>query len=156
MKQWWSQLPEKERYLVILMTVLITLFLLFHLVWSPINDGLVKESKKLQRHKELLSYVHENTVHIKKAGTVTSKGQVSGSLSSVVNRVAKRHQISISRVQPQGDDIQVWIEEVPFNQLLVWLDDLKKSARLEVKSIDITEGNQSGIVKIRRLQLGKI
>lgn len=156
MKQWWSQLPEKERYLVILMAVLISFFLLFHLVWSPINNGLVKEAKKLERNQELLTYVKQSTASIKKGGAVSTKGKVSGSLSSVISRVAKRHQISISRVQPQGDDIQVWIEEVSFNQLLIWLDDLKQSAELEVKTIDITEGNQGGIVKIRRLQLGRM
>jgi len=156
MKQWWAQLPEKERYLVILMTVMITFFLLFHLVWSPINNGLIKEAKKLERNQELLTFVKQSTANIKKGSTAASKGKRSGSLSSVISNVAKRHQISISRVQPQGEDIQVWIEEVSFNQLLIWLDDLKQNAALEVKSIDISEGNQGGIVKIRRLQLGRI
>ena len=156
MKQWWRQLAEKEQRLLILMSVFIVFFLFYHLLWQPINEGLDKESKKLARHQALLSYVEQNTSRYQAALRGGGKKTATGSLSSIVNRVAQSHQINISRVQPQGDDIQVWIEQVAFNQLLLWLADLTGTNGLHVKTIDISEGNAEGTVNIRRLQLGKL
>ncbi len=153
MKQWWSQLQKKERHLVILMGVLITFFLCYHLIWSPISQGLEQESKKLKRNQELKVYVehHIGAAKTQKGG---AKQPGNGTLSSVINRVARGYDIAITRVQPQGEDIQVWINEVSFNTLLIWLADLTQNNGLQVKTIDITEGSADGMVKIRRLQLG--
>lgn len=155
MKQWWRQLQEKEQRLVIVMLVMLTLFAFYHAVWAPINDGLVKETQKLQRHQALLAYVKENTARYQQAQKSSAK-QAGGSLTSIVNGVAKSYQVDISRVQPQGDDIQVWIEDIAFNQFLLWLDDLTQNKGLVVKAIDISESTEVGMVKVRRLQLGKM
>ena len=156
MKQWWTQLQEKEQRLVVVMLVMVTFFLFYHLVWSPINKGLTKEAKKLERNQELLAYVQQNTARYKSALKSGGNKAPSGSPLSIVNRVAKSYQININRVQPQGDDIQVWIEQVPFNQLLLWLDDLSQKQGLTIRAIDISEGDEKGLVKVRRLQLGKV
>ncbi|WP_286264534.1 type II secretion system protein M [Thalassotalea atypica] len=156
MKQWWTQLAEKEQRLLMLMSVFVVCFLFYHLLWQPVNEGLDKESKKLARHQALLSYVEQHTSQYQAALRSGGNSKATGSLSSIVNRVAKAHQINISRVQPQGDDIQVWIEQVAFNQLLLWLADLTEKNGLQVKTIDISEGNAEGAVNIRRLQLGKM
>lgn len=155
MKQWWTQLQEKEQRLVVLMVVMVTIFLFYHLIWSPINDGLTKESKKLERNQALLTYVQQNTSRYQSALKNGGSKAANGSLLSIVNRVAKSYQININRVQPQGDDIQVWIEQIAFNQLLLWLDDLSQKQGLTIKAIDISEGDEQGLVKVRRLQLGK-
>ena len=58
-------------------------------------------------------------------------------------------------MQPQGEDLQVWIEEVSFNQLLTWLEQLSSRENINVKSIDLSNTQQPGVVKVRRLQLGR-
>ena len=58
-------------------------------------------------------------------------------------------------MQPQGDDLQVWIDEISFNQLLTWLEKLASRDGLQVKNIDLSLADQQGVVRDRRLQLGK-
>ena len=58
-------------------------------------------------------------------------------------------------MQPQGDDLQVWIDEISFNQLLTWLEQLASREGLRVKNIDLSLADQQGVVRVRRLQLGK-
>ena len=58
-------------------------------------------------------------------------------------------------MQPQGDDLQVWIDEISFNQLLSWLEKLASRDGLQVKNIDLSKADQQGVVRVRRLQLGK-
>ncbi|MFD2165435.1 type II secretion system protein GspM [Thalassotalea euphylliae] len=153
MKQWWQQLQQRERILVIAMAAVIGVFILYQGIWSPINNGLTKADQKLERTEQLLSYVQQTTSQLKNTQGV--KRTSSGSLSSVVNRVARQHNITIDRVQPNGDDLQVWIDEVAFNQLLRMLTQLSEQHGLSVSNIDISKGNNEGIVKVRRLQVSR-
>lgn len=155
MKQWWGQLSDRDKKLVIVMTALLVPFIVYQMIWLPISDGLAKEQKKLTRNQELYAYVQSNIAHIKNAGISGNKVNKGGSLSSQVNRSAQSHGIKIDRVQPQGDDLSVWIDQVPFNSLLSFITDLSKNNGLQVKNIDIVETDASGVVKVRRLQLGR-
>ena len=58
-------------------------------------------------------------------------------------------------MQPQGDELQVWIDEISFNQLLTWLEQLASREGLRVKNIDLSLADEQGVVRVRRLQLGK-
>lgn len=155
MKEWWLQLNLREQRLVIAMTTVVMFFILYSTIWAPLNNNIDTAKAKLERQQELLTWVQEGTVKYKSAvGSGNSrKGNVS--LSSLVNQTAGRNQISIARMQPQGDDLQVWIDEVPFNQLLAWLEELSVKEGVRVKSIDIANSPITGVVKIRRLQLGR-
>ena len=155
MKQWWMQLQKREQQLVGAMVAFVVLFLAFNFIWQPLNDGLDKAEKKLDRQQELLAYIQESTEKYKAANKGGSANRSGGSLSTVVNRVAKQHQIDIARMQPQGEQIQLWIDEVSFNQLLVLLNDLTLRQGLQVSAIDITKGNSDGSVRVRRLQLSR-
>jgi len=154
MKEWWQQLNVREQKLVIAMGSVIGIFILYSLIWQPLNEGLEKSAKKLARQQALLTWVSENTARYKqinKGGIAQGKG----SLSSIVNRTARNHQITVTRMQPQGEDLQVWIDEVAFKELLKWLEKLSLSEGLQVKGIDLSRSEQSGTVRVRRLQLGK-
>ena len=154
MKDWWQQLNEREQILVSVMGSLIGIFLLYSLIWQPLNENLIKAQKKLVRQQALLIWVNENTQRfqqLNKNGTSSSKG----SLSSTVNRTSRERQITVTRMQPQGDDLQVWIDEVAFKNLLKWLEDLSLNEGLQVKGIDLSQSDEEGVVRVRRLQLGK-
>ena len=58
-------------------------------------------------------------------------------------------------MQPQGDTLQVWIDEISFDQLITWLNNLSENYGLKVTSIDLSKAEQQGVVQVRRLQLGK-
>ena len=52
--------------------------------------------------------------------------------------------------------MQVWIDNIAFNQLLTWLEKLANNEGIHVDTIDLTKGDQPGQVRVKRLQLGKI
>ncbi len=155
MKAWWQQLKSSEQRLVTLMGFVVMLFLFYSVVWQPLASNINKTQQKIARQQTLLTWVKESTQRYQQAKRSGSAGRSSGSLSSIVNRSAGRNNISIARLQPQGDDLQVWIDEVPFSQLLGWLEFLANNEGLLVKNIDLSKADQKGVVKVRRLQLGK-
>ena len=154
MKAWWQQLNLREQRLVMAMTAVIAVFILYGLIWQPLNDNIAKRKLKIERQQTLLTWVAENTQRYQQAKR--SGGSNSGaSLSSIVNRTSRQSNITITRMQPQGDDLQVWIDEISFNQLLAWLEQLASRNNLRVKNIDLSSADQQGVVRVRRLQLGK-
>ncbi len=154
MKTWWQQLNLREQRLVIVMSALISIFILYSVIWQPMSESIVKSKAKIDRQQALLTWVQESTQRYQQAKR--SGGRNTGeSLSSIVNRTSRIDKITITRMQPQGDDLQVWIDEISFNQLLSWLERLSVRDGLQVKSIDLSKADQQGVVRVRRLQLGK-
>ena len=80
----------------------------------------------------------------------------SGTLEGVVNRTAFNHKIKIARLQPQAQELQVWIDTVQFDDLLLWLSTLVEQHGIQVQIIEIArEDLAPGLVKVRRLQLSR-
>lgn len=154
MKAWWQQLNIREQRLVLVMSVVISIFILYGLIWQPLNEGIDKQKLTLERQQELLTWVEENTQRYQQAKRNARAGS-GASLSSIVNRTSRANNIIITRMQPQGDELQVWIDEISFNQLLTWLEQLASRDGLQVKNIDLSLADQQGVVRVRRLQLGK-
>ncbi len=152
-KQKWQQLNAREQSLLIVMSVVIGIFLFYSLIWQPLNDNLAKAAKKLEKQQALLVWVQEKTQQYQQANPTTKHR--GGSLTGIVNRTARSKNINVTRMQPQGDDLQVWIDEVPFEQLLKWLEQLAMNEGVLIKAIDITKADSNGVVQVRRLQLGR-
>ena len=155
MKERWLQLDLREQRLVIAMGAVVLFFILYSAIWAPLNNNIEAAYKKNERQQKLLTWVNEGTQRYKMAVGSSQSNNRNSSLSSLVNQTAGRNQISIARMQPQGDDLQVWIDEVSFNQLLTWLEQLAVKEGISVKAIDISNAQQAGVVKVRRLQLGR-
>ena len=155
MKQWWEGLNPREQQLVAVMSVIVVVFLFISLVWQPLNTNIEKSRIKLAKQQELAVWVSENVAQYKQLQKSGGKKSSGGSLSSVVNRTAKQRAIAIARMQPQGDDLQVWIDEVAFNELINWLEHLTTNEGIIIQAADLAVGNVAGTVKVRRLQLGK-
>jgi len=155
MKAWWQQLNTREQRLVSVMSALVMIFILYSAVWQPLNANLLSVTKKLDRQQALLTWVTDNTAHYQKAKGNTKVSNSRGSLSGIVNKSANSYKLTITRMQPQGDDLQVWIDSVPFTKLLFWLEHLANNEGLQVQGIDLTHAERTGEVRVRRLQLAK-
>jgi general secretion pathway protein M len=156
MKVWWQQLNTREQRLVASMAVVFLVFIFYSAIWQPLNNGLTEAQSKLARQQELLTWVQENTALYQQARRSSGNVKANGSISSIANRSAKTYKLTITRMQPQGDDLQVWIDSTPFTQLLFWLEHLANNEGLQVKAIDLTQGDRVGEVSVRRLHLAKL
>jgi general secretion pathway protein M len=156
MKVWWQQLNNREQRLVVAMGLFFIVFIFYSTIWKPINNSIIEANSKLARQQELLTWVQDNTALYKKIKKSNGKPTLTASISSATNRSAKTYKLTITRMQPQGDDLQVWIDSTPFTQLLFWLEHLTNNEGLQVKAIDLTLGDSIGEVKVRRLHLTKL
>ncbi len=155
MKAWWLQLNSREQRLVSCMALAIFFFIIYSAIWQPMTASLEKNQLKLKKQQDLLTWVVDKTTYYQQAKKNTTSQASRGSLSSIINRSASSHNLTLARIQPQGEDLQVWIDSVAFNTLLFWLEHLANNQQIQVKAIDLMKSERAGEVKVRRLQLTK-
>ncbi|ACJ27038.1 General secretion pathway protein M [Shewanella piezotolerans WP3] len=155
LKVWWAGLILREKQMVSACGVVLVIGILYWGVWTPITNAEADAERNLAGQLNTLNYVKQTANRI--AGLKQS-GQGSafkGSLSAAVNQTAGSFGLTITRMQPQGNKIQVWMDEVPFDTLLSYLNELVQNQGLSLESLDVAESDTAGFVNVRRIQLSK-
>ncbi|NVK55861.1 MAG: type II secretion system protein M [Alteromonadaceae bacterium] len=155
LKEKYAALTEREQRLVMLSAVVIAVGIFYWGLWAPLNQGITQQTQLLSSNKRLVTWVEEQSLRaMQLRRTQGNKQQVSGSLPQIVTSTSANFGLTISRMQPQGDEIQVWIDEAPFNNLLSWLNNLEQRG-IVIDQVDVAEANNPGMIKVRRLVLTK-
>ena len=154
MKQWFESLSDREKQLVVGAGIVFAIGLFFQIIWGPLNSRLDKAQMSVQNKQTTLQWVNEKLTEYKQHKGA-QKSVVSGSISQIVNSAARRANISLARMQPQGDSLQVQIDEIEFNAFIRWLADLTQNQGLTIEAIDVSEADKTGAVRVRRLQVSK-
>ena len=154
MRAWWEQLAEREQRLVLICGGLTLLAILYWGLWAPISAAAASRAQQLVNTERDLAWLKVQAETVLAAGPQTAAGAIdSGALTKVVNETARRHNITISRLQPQGNGLQVWIDEVSWSSLLALLEQLQRDHGIVVNSVDLARSDNGGRVKVRRLEL---
>jgi len=155
LRTWWQGLASREQQLVGFGGVFLVVGVLYWGVWAPIAQAEADALRNLSAQQQTLNYVKQTANKIAGLKQAGAKPSASGSLSSVVNQTAGNYGLVITRMQPQGDKIQVWMDDVPFDALLGYLSELVQKKGLSLESVDLAEADVPGYVKVRRIQLAQ-
>lgn len=150
-----QQLTEREKWLVSISGVLVIIAIFYWLVWSPLYGAVDKQQAAVDSKLADLAWIQQNALRaIQLRGGANSNASFTGSLPQAVNQTANRLQIAISRMQPQGEELKVWVDQAPFNDVISWLQAMENKG-IRIINVDLTEADAPGLVKVRSLQLGK-
>ena len=152
----WSKLEQRERVLVSGLVAVVMIALLYLIFWRPIAVGIDERKEQITAQEQLLQLVREQAGELQalqQQGGRTPTTSSSGSLSQRVTQAASRAAIEITRMQPQGDDLLVVMNEVDFNQLINMLADLQARHGVVVVALDIATAGVPGQVRVRKLQV---
>jgi len=155
LKVWWAGLILREKQMVAACSVVLLIGLFYWGVWTPINNAEADAKNYLAGEQSTLDYVKQTANRIASLQQSNQGGGFRGSLSATVNQTAGSFGLTITRMQPQGDKIQVWMDEVPFDTLLSYLNELVQNKGLSLESLDVAESDLPGFVNVRRIQLSK-
>ena len=151
-KQWYNSLSEREQMIVLVASIVSIIAGFYLVVWSPLSAAIDDNRQSLKNDRQLLQFIAEqgNKARLYQSNTGT---KFSGSITQVVNQTSRQANITISRMQPQNENLQVVIDQVVFNDLLNWLQTLEGRG-IYIIMTDISEVDDDGFVQVRRLQLG--
>ncbi|ABZ78705.1 General secretion pathway M protein [Shewanella halifaxensis HAW-EB4] len=154
-KAWWGGLVLREQQMVAACGVVLVIGILYWGIWTPIANAEDEAQRRLEGQQSTLNYVKQTANRIAGLKQSGSSNVFRGSLSAAVNQAAGAFGLTITRMQPQGNKIQVWMDEVPFDTLLNYLNELVQNKGLSLESIDLAESDTPGYVNVRRIQLSK-
>lgn len=154
-KAWWNGLVLREQQMVAACGVVLVIGILYWGIWTPIANAEDEAQRNLDGQQSTLNYVKQTANRIAGLKQSGSSNAFRGSLSAAVNQTAGAFGLTITRMQPQGNKIQVWMDEVPFDTLLNYLNELVQNKGLSLESLDLAESDTPGYVNVRRIQLSK-
>ncbi|WP_087023291.1 type II secretion system protein M [Thaumasiovibrio subtropicus] len=156
MKQWWSSISEREQRLVLGMGLVLVVGILYWGIWQPVTERATSAENNVSSQRNQLTWVQEKANQI-----IANRGQGGAStfsdkgLSQVVNETARRYKVSVIRMQPRNEELQVWIQPLAYNDLLNWLAHLREVHGIDAQFLDINRGERNGLIEVNRLQLGR-
>ncbi|ELI6430734.1 GspM family type II secretion system protein ExeM [Aeromonas salmonicida subsp. salmonicida] len=154
---WWRSISAREQRLVVVGGSCLLIGLCYWVVWQPIANRIAERERQVLSQQQTLAWLKEKGEEVlAMQGGQGRQIDTSGTLEGVVNRTAFNQKIKIARLQPQGQELQVWIDTVPFDDLLIWLASLADQHGVQVQVIEVARENLApGLVKVRRLQLSR-
>lgn len=155
LRNWWQGLVPREQQLVSIAGGFLVVAVLYWGIWSPISQAQQDAERNHSAALKTLNFVKQSAnklVGLKQTGATQ---KIAGSLSAIVNQSASQFGLEITRMQPQGDKVQLWMDDVPFDALLSYLHHLVKDKGLILDSLDLAEADVAGLVKVRRIQLSQ-
>jgi general secretion pathway protein M len=151
--EYYQTKTDSEQKLLLIMAIFLPLFALYMMV-TTVSEGLEKSTTKLEKQVELNEWAADQIAIIQQSKGGGANKSSQGSITQLINASARKHGVTISRLQPQKTDtVRVGIEEVGFNKFIAWLTELENRHGIKVASIDFSRSDSAGRVKVRRLDL---
>lgn len=152
MKRWFESLAPRERVMVSLAAVVVVLAVFYSAVWGPLNKGVSRLSQQVQQQQQLAAWLNETAPRIRalrSAAHQRSPEDLNQALLTVIDKTSKAAGLGdrVKRIQPQGNEsVQVWVEHVSFNDMLDWLYRLQNRYGVDIQSLSVEPGGQTGQV----------
>ncbi len=154
-QSWWRQISGREQRLVIVCAILLVFGGLYWGIIQPVLQRADAAQQSIQREKQLLTWVEDKADEIISLRAQTGQVVSSTPLNQAVSSSARRFNIELIRVQPRGEQLQVWISPLPFNRFAEWMAFLQDTQGITATFLDIDKGSQNGVIEIKRLQFTK-
>lgn len=153
MKELLAGLGARDRFLLALGAVLVTVALLYGVVWKPLGERVaalrVTVAEQAATHEWMQEAAREIRQLRNRQGPARA-GQTS--LLSLSDRTARQHGLgpAIRRVEPEGaDKVRIQLEQAAFDDITAWLENLvaREGVRIEIITVDARD--QPGLVNAR-------
>jgi general secretion pathway protein M len=147
----WGMLAARERRLVLTGGAILALTLLWLLVWLPLHQEVKRLRAAVPEAQAQIAHMRAQAASIQplrgRAGTAPAPGM----LVSVVDQSATGRGLrkQLSRLEADGNGVQIQAEAVSFNSLIAWLSELREGHALVVDNLSLDAHSVAGTVNAR-------
>ncbi len=158
MKAWFASLDPRERNALIFGGVLLTMVLVYALLWQPFSARAARLEQAVQEQRALKLWMQNaaqeaQLLRMTQVPASMKAGMGGQSLLAVVDQAARKDRLgaALKRIEPEGTSIvRVWFEQAIFDDMLLWLGDLQNTYGVRITSISIDhQGGSAGSVNAR-------
>ncbi len=155
LQNWWMSISVREQRSVVVCVLVLVLGGLYWGIVQPVSERAANAQMRIQSEKQLLSWVKEKADDINQFRGQGGKSVSSLPINQAISSSVGQFNVELIRVQPRGEEFQVWISPMPFNQFIRWLSFLQETHGIGVVFLDIDKAERDGMVEINRLQLSR-
>lgn len=146
---WWTGLQQREQRLVAGAAVVVVVGLFYWMLWQPLHQARDAQQQKVQSAQRQLNQLQQLLPQLKAASATTARS--GGSVAQIISNSARSSGISVSRMQPQNEQLTLVLEDVSFDKLLGWLHALQYQHGVKLINLDVATAETPGIVRVRRM-----
>ena len=142
-----ANLSPRDRAALKLLCAFAAALVLFYAIALPRYRYYQDGRQQLQHHRELLSWVQLNG---ERAAAQSQMPQPQRAATPLIKQVSDSAlNLTLDRVQPEGDTLRVWINQAKFADVLQWLTLLATERSIHVGQIAIEQTQEPGMVKVQ-------
>jgi general secretion pathway protein M len=152
-KDWFEGLEPRERWMVSVMAVLLTVTVLYLMIIEPYVDHRQDLNRQVEDKRELLAWMHSAKAEIQ-ALEATGRQTTAGggqSLFGIVDSTSEAAELgrAVRQITPDGDNsVRVRMDAARFDHALRWLETLEREHGIEVTRVTFDQTDQSGRVNV--------
>jgi len=145
----WEELNNREQLILMALSATIVFALMFSLFVVPLIKGRNEAKEYYEAKVELLSWMQSVAPGLSGMGKNKDPLNAQGMMNTV-NQNAAAYQLRLDRVQPEGaNKLRVWLEDVPFNAFMQWVNDLHLNEGIIVSSVSIDPESSPGLISAK-------
>ena len=146
----WKELSERDRYVAIFGILLLTVYLLYVLIYAPLFNAIESNHNKLFTQRDTLEWMSNvprgklmNQAHVTKSST-----QILAIMSQqLANSVFKADHYQLQQLG--NNDLQLSFDQVPYNKFIEWLWTFTEKNHLSIRQFNVEKTKLVGAVKLQ-------
>ena len=155
MREWWDGLATRERLILLAGGALLTVMLLWALLWQPLVSEVRRMEDEVAAQRENLRWMQASAAELQQlrgSGAQAAAGLGGRSLLGAADQSARSAGLGsgLKRIEPDGADaVRVRLEGVSFDKVILWLDGLAREAGVIASSVTVERTEAPGLVNVR-------
>jgi len=152
-RAWWAERNQDERRILIAGAIVVAVVLFYVAIWEPVAKAHRRAETTLAENRAVASRLEAMGAEVGRLRGANGASAANRSLSllAAVDQSSRGPELgkAPSRIQPEGDkEVKLWVDDVPFDALLTWVQQLQMQYGITVSSAEI-ERKAEGVVSAR-------
>lgn len=146
-QQWYSALPQRDQMIVKGVGLFVALALVFVILYAPLMKENSRLQQRVQKATQTYNLIAENAY---KFGSVSSSSNSGGRpVLAVATQEARGQGVTLSRYEQDGNGLRIWLDKIPFDDAVAWLETLNHKHGIRVSQITVDQQSGRGWVNVR-------
>jgi general secretion pathway protein M len=152
---WWKSLSERDRHVLVIGAVIVSIFLIWAFVWHPLALKRAQLIEQLDNGRRDLAFVRVAEAEVERlrnAGVRTRADRQGKSLLALADASARGAGLDgvLKRIEPVGSrSVRASFEFASFDTLMSWVEDLARDYGIQITDFSADRVDASGLVNAR-------
>lgn len=149
----WYNLQDRERRFFLIGAVIVGVVLSYFFIWSPLSNAVLKQKNQVISTINVLHYLKNTQLRIQalKQNGILIRITPQHDLLTLIEQTALQQKLSpyLKKVeQPQFNQVILTFEQVPFDQLMQWIQMLVLQQGVRVVSFSAKRSSITGVADV--------